>query len=91
MITNAILTVFSDLLHGLLSVIPAISVPSWLSGQSGPIATVFQDAGLMSVWFPVTLAVTVIGAVLAIWLAGFAVKIARMCVSLFTGGGGSAA
>jgi hypothetical protein len=90
MITAAILSLLGWLLHAVLSIVPSIPVPSWLS-DDGSVGTVFQAAGSMSVWFPITLATTVLVAVAAIWLAGFGIKAARMVVSIFTGGGGSAA
>jgi hypothetical protein len=45
----------------------------------------------MGVWFPAPLVLTVLGALLTIWLVSFSIKVIRMVVSLFTGGGGSAA
>ena len=91
MITDAILNFIGGLGHMVLGGLPAIPVPGWLSGSSSAVATVFQAAGSMSVWFPITLATTVILAVLAIWAASFTVKAARIVLSLFTGGGGGAA
>jgi hypothetical protein len=90
-ITDAILDLLGFVLHAVLSLIPAVPTPSWLTSGDSSIDTVFQDAGLMSVWFPISLATTVLTAIVTIWLAGFAIKLGRMVVSLFTGGGGSAA
>jgi hypothetical protein len=89
-ITGAILSMLATVFGALISVLPGIPVPSWLNA-SGPIGTVFADAGTMGVWFPVGLIVTVLTSLLAIWLLAFGVKAARIVVSLFTGGGGSAA
>lgn len=91
MITGLILKFFGFVLHAVLSVLPTISVPSWLTSADGAITTVFQAAGSMSVWFPIALASTVLLAVLAIWAVAFGIKAARIVVSLFTGGGGGAA
>lgn len=91
MIANWILSVTGWLLHALVSVLPAVSVPAWLTGNDSAFATVFSAAGSMGVWFPSTLVVAVLSGLLVIWLASFVVKIARMVLSLFTAGGGSAA
>lgn len=89
MITGLILRMLADVASALLNALPHIGVPSWLS-DNGAIGQVFQAAGSMGVWFPVALASTVLLAVVGIWLAGFGVKVARMVISVFTGGGGGA-
>jgi hypothetical protein len=90
-ISNAILSFIGGLGHVLLGSLPSIPVPSWITGSTSAVGTVFQAAGSMSVWFPITLASTVIASVLAIWGLAFTVKAARIVLSLFTGGGGGAA
>jgi hypothetical protein len=90
-ITGAILTLLSTILVAVLSLLPSIPVPDWLSSSTSAVATVFQDAGLMSVWFPITLVATILTAVAGIYAAGFGLKLARIVISLFTGGGGGAA
>ncbi len=91
MITDWILAAGGWLLHALTSALPTIAVPSWLSGNDSAFSTVFSAAGSMGVWFPSTLVVAVLSGLLVIWLASFVVKIARIVLSLFTAGGGSAA
>ena len=91
MITDAILSFFGGILHTIMSALPVIQVPGWLASGSGAVSTVFGFVGSMGVWFPGGLALSVIGALLAVWLVGFGIKIARIVISLFTFGGGSAA
>jgi hypothetical protein len=91
MITEWILAAGGWLLTTLAGALPTISVPSWLSGNDSAFSTVFSAAGSMGVWFPTTLVVAVLSGLLVIWLASFVVKVARMILSLFTAGGGSAA
>lgn len=91
MITDYLIKWFADLTHVLLGWLPAVPVPSWLGDADGLMGTVFGYAGSMGVWFPVPLAVTVTGAILAAWGIGFAVKAVRIVASFFTLGGGSAA
>lgn len=91
MITEWVLGVGGWLLHALLSALPTVTVPSWLSGSDSAFASVFQAAGSMGVWFPSTLVIAVLGGVLALWVVGFGIKIVRIVASFFTAGGGSAA
>lgn len=91
MISDAILTFFQGVLHTVLGALPVVAVPDWLASGASAVATVFGFVGSMGVWFPGALALTVISALLAVWLVGFTIKIARIVISLFTFGGGSAA
>jgi hypothetical protein len=88
-VTGWIVQRLAAVLHFIMGLLPVITVPSWL-GTSGPMGTIFQDAALMGVWFPMGLLVTVLGAVLAAWLVGFGIKLTRIVASFFTVGGGSA-
>jgi hypothetical protein len=89
MVTDAIISALTAVVHLILSALPTVTVPGWMS-DNGAIGTVFQDAGSMGVWFPVPLAVTVVGAVLAAWAVGWGIKLARIIASYLTAGGGSA-
>ena len=92
MITAAILSLLGLVLHGVVSVLPSLpGPPSWLTSSNSAVATVFQYADSMSVWFPTSLVLTILTGIGAIWAAAFLLKISRMVVSLFTCGGGSAA
>lgn len=91
MITDAILNFFGGVLHAILQALPVVAVPDWLASGSSAVSTVFGFVGSMGVWFPGPLALSIIGALLAVWLVGFGIKIARIVISLFTFGGGSAA
>lgn len=76
------------LLQNTVGLIPLPAVPDWLSNVS-PIAKVFQGAEHLGAWFPVQLVTLVVLAVAGINLVGFGIKLIRMVISLFTGGGGS--
>jgi len=90
MITEAVSNFFLGIVAALLSFLPTNEPPEWLSQISGAVGTVYGYAGLMGVWFPVTLVRNVVLAVLAAWLAGFVVKAVRIVASFVTVGGGSA-
>lgn len=85
---------FIDLIGGIfdfmLGGIPTVGVPDWMTGISGVAGTVFGYANSMGVWFPTGLAFTVMAALVAAWGIAFGIHVARMVVSLFTGGGGKA-
>ena len=91
MVTRWLMQLGGWLLHTLVGALPVIAVPSWMTANDSAFSTVFSAAGSMGVWFPSTLVVAVLSGLLVIWLASFAVKVARIVLSLFTAGGGSAA
>ena len=90
MITGTLLSIGSSFIHWLLGLLPVITVPSWLTGSNSAMTTVFTDAGLMGVWFPAGLLISVLAGLLLILTVGFGIKVARMVASFFTAGGGSA-
>ncbi len=91
MISDAILTFFQGVLHAMLSALPAVDVPGWLVSGASAVTTVFSFVASMGVWFPGSLALTVMTSLLGVWLIGFGIKVVRIVISLFTFGGGSAA
>ena len=91
MIVEWFLGVAVSLFHSLMGALPVATVPAWLSDSSGAMATVFSAAGSMGVWFNAQLLIVVLGAVLALWLVGFSIKLVRIVASFLTAGGGSAA
>jgi hypothetical protein len=90
-ITGLIMAFLAMLVSALLSILPSIPVPSWLSGSDSAFGQVFAFGSSMGVWFPTTLALTVLAAYLGIKLVAFTIKVARIVASFMTGGGGSAA
>lgn len=82
---------FVSLFDWLLGTLPEVQVPEWLNSASSMAGTVFGFANSMGVWFPTGLAMTVAGALIATWTIAFGIKAVRVVLSLFTGGGGSAA
>lgn len=90
MITQKILELGVFLLELVVGAIPLPQPPDWLVSPSGAVATVFQGAAALGVWFPTTLVLTVLGGVIAARITGLAVRVGRMVLSLVTGGGGNA-
>lgn len=89
MITGWVAQVFAAVVRAILGLLPVVAVPAWMD-TTGPMATVFGYAASMGVWVPTTLLVTVLAALLAAWLMGFAIKVLRIVASFLTVGGGSA-
>jgi hypothetical protein len=90
-ITELWITLWGNLLEWLFSGLPAYVAPDWVSGLAGAAGQVFGMAGSMGVWFPAPLVMGILVALLAVWLVSFTIKVMRLVLSLFTGGGGSAA
>lgn len=97
MITDFIITVFTYLAESLIYASGESEdsdawwlPPDWFLGIGEPAGHVFQAADSMSVWFPWTFVVGVLVAVLGSLLAGFGIRLTRMLISQFTGGGGNA-
>jgi uncharacterized protein YhhL (DUF1145 family) len=78
------------LLGLVVTVIPFPGPPDWLTSTGGAFASVFSGAVALGVWFPTGLVLAVILGVFALRLSGLGVRIGRMVLSLFTGGGGNA-
>lgn len=87
MITDALMGLAVSLFGMVAGLAVFPGPPGWATNFSA-IGTVFQALGSMSVWFPTATVVLIIGAVFAARLIGMGVKVARMVLSLLTGGGG---
>lgn len=73
-----------------LGLLPTSNPPSWLTGRDSNIASILQGAAGLGAWVPLSLGATIATAVLACAVIGFAIKITRIVLSLFSAGGGSA-
>jgi len=79
--------VLHAVLAGMLA--PLQLIPqSWLDGmhQLGP---VFDAAGSMSAWIPITLAVSIGSVILVTWGISMGLQLVRMILSYLTFGGGA--
>lgn len=91
MITGAILNMIDTIVGAVLGILPSVPVPSFLSSAADAVGTVFDDANSMGVWFPTTLALSVLAVLIAVEGTAMTIKLARIVVSHLTGGGGGAA
>jgi hypothetical protein len=87
MVVEALLDVLGAVWGALLSIIP---MPPDFSFIEAPVVlSVAGDVGAMGSWLPLVAISTVVAVMLSAWLAAGGVVIARMVLSLFTGGGGN--
>lgn len=91
MIIEWLMGLAANLFDWMFSGLPPYTPPDWITGLAGAVGQVFSVAGSMGVWFPAPLVLTILLALLTVWLISFGIKVIRLVVSLFTGGGGSAA
>ena len=91
MVTESLIGVLSGVFTWLLGWIPAPDVPAFFDDASSGIQSISELLGSVSVWIPVGLVALVLAAWAATWATGVLIKLARIVLSLFTAGGGSAA
>lgn len=86
---------FVEALAGMFSLVldllPSWSAPGFLTALPGQIADIGAYTSGMAAWLPWTAIGTAVPILLAAVAVALAVKGTRMVLSLFTGGGGSAA
>lgn len=68
-----------------------LSPPPFLETSAGALSNLLRTVHGLGVWIPTDLAFLVAAAIINLYIGGGLVRLVRMGVSLFTGGGGSAA
>jgi hypothetical protein len=71
--------------------LPSWTAPAWLTTVVTTMGNTIGYVTMLDGWVPVQAIGTVVAFMLACSVVGIAVKLGRMVLSLFTGGGGSAA
>ena len=91
MIFDGIIWLVSRLFTALLGSLPKFDVPSWLLKPADPVVLIFSEASSMAVWINLPLAL-IVGTIVftSMWIGG-ATRLARIILSVFTGGGGAGA
>lgn len=90
MITDAIIQAGSYLFAFVVGLFPSAEPPAWLTVAGTGLGGIVARFGEVSHWFPVGLLGPAVAVILASMTAGFGVRVGRMVLSVFTGGGGSA-
>ena len=91
MVTEGIIGVFATVFGALLNFLPHLTLPSWVASATSSIASMFEGAGKFSQWVPLPAIVGGIAFIFVCSAIAWSIKFGRIAVSLFTGGGGSAA
>lgn len=92
MITERIIQFLSGISIAGFDLIPtAFGVPNFMESGFDALFSIFSAASSLTVWIPIPFVIAGIGFRLAVIVFGGAAKLARMVVSVMTGGGGSAA
>jgi hypothetical protein len=90
-ITQALLSFVFAIVNGLLGLLPTSGPPTWWADTASAVAQVWSYGTQLGAWIPWNVAAVCVPAVFAAIGVGFGIKLVRIVVSLFTGGGGSAA
>ena len=91
MITEAVLSGLSHVGAFLLGLVPSLSLPSWFTDVGTFITNGLTSAAAFGNLLPVGPLRLVFVFLMACLSAGFVIRVTRIVISMFTGGGGSAA
>lgn len=91
MITEAILKFLAAVASFVVGLFPSVTLPDWFTSTSAYIAEAVTSASAFSRMLPVTALRLSFVFLLACLAAAFAIRLFRIGLSAFTGGGGSAA
>ena len=90
MITFWLLQLMGGLLSLMVSLVPTFDMPTWFTGLGATLDEFSAHAVGMDSWVPFDSLTTVVGFVLTVVPIGFAIRLVRIILSLFSGGGGNA-
>lgn len=91
MVTDSIINALSWLFAGVIGLFPTITVPEWADTLTSYMGDGADFAAGMAHWVPVAAIGQGLVFVFACWGVANGIKLIRIVVSLFSGGGGSAA
>lgn len=91
MIVEAFVRLLVALARGVADLFDSIPLPSFWGNVDGWFASLAATGSGMSQWIPWTVILSGVAFVFACAVASFTIRLVRVFVSLFTGGGGSAA
>lgn len=91
MIVEAFISILVGIADGIFALLGNSAAPSWLTGVGGQLASLVDMSASLGSWVPWPVIAASVAAVGGAYLVSLTVKVVRMLISLFTGGGGSAA
>ena len=89
MITDALIATFGDVILFFLGEIEPIELPEWTTQMGGFMGSIFGAAASMGIWFNWGLLAVVVGSIIAVNIAAFAIQLIRIVSSYLTLGGGA--
>lgn len=87
LIFDVIFALIELVVGGILALIP--DVPAWFTDAFSSASTALSYVYQLNAWLPVSLILTVIAAVLAVYVVGIGIGAVRWILSYFLGGGGT--
>lgn len=91
MITEAVLKFLGGLFSFVGSLMPTLTLPTWLTSATSTIGQAFTYVGLFGNWFPMGAIGRSVTFILACSAIALTIRFVRMGLSVLTGGGGGAA
>lgn len=89
MITSWILDLIADAWEAFLGAIPTPSAESWLADIGGAVGWLSSSLSGLGAWLPFALIGSILGTLGVVWGVAVGIRIGRLALSLFTGGGGA--
>lgn len=91
MILELLISMLVGLVEALAGLLGSAPAPGWLTGLSGQLSSLVGAGASLGVWVPWSVIGTVLAAIGACLGISLGVRVFRIVLSLFTGGGGGAA
>jgi hypothetical protein len=89
MITGWILDLIASVWESFLRSIPVPSDDSWIADLGDAVAWVADQVANLGAWIPFSLIGGILVTLVSVWGVAVGIRIGRMVLSLFTGGGGA--
>lgn len=91
MITEAIFHVVTAVVNFVLGLMPSMTVPAWVDDAAATIQSGVGPILQLDYWLPIGAVGVVVTFILLAWATALSIRLFRIALSSFTGGGGSAA
>lgn len=91
MITEALFHVITSVANFVLGLLPSMTVPAWVDSATSYIAAGVGPVLELDHWIPIGPIGVVLAFLLVAWAVALGIRLFRIALSTFTGGGGSAA
>jgi hypothetical protein len=89
MITGWILDLIASAWEALLGAFPTPSEDSWMASTGSAVSWLADTMAGLGAWIPFALIGAILGTLGVVWGVGVGIRVGRLALSLFTGGGGA--